>query len=128
MSPQALTGGIHGKTVVISRVLNFNPELPPAPRWRGSPLGLHQLDAVTERVCDVQPKVTLERVFNYLDVGLTQAFDQSRQSAHEESGMSLPGRSKVGFDSEMDLYRTPLEPRAAPFGQFRRLRNLRNAE
>src|SRR4029450_6453449 len=47
---------------------------------------------------------------------------------HDERGMRLACRTKVGFDAEMDLHRAVFEPCAAALRQLGRLRHFRDAE
>src|SRR5262245_33943644 len=42
--------------------------------------------------------------------------------------MRLPGRTKVGVDSEMDLHGPALEPCPTAFGELRRFRDLGDPE
>jgi len=93
-----------------------------------SPLWLHQFDAVTERVIDVHPKVAFESVFKDDNPRGAKTCNQRPEFAHEQRRMGLAGWPKVQFNPEMNLDRAGLEPGTAPFGQLRRLLDLRDAE
>ncbi len=85
-----------------------------------------QFDAIAKWVRD---KGSIEafnrfRVVPYFKTGGRQRFDQARKIADEQSGMRLPGRTKIRFHTKMQLQRATLKPGTTSSSKIWRFGNL----
>jgi hypothetical protein len=81
-----------------------------------------QLEAVAERIEDVEPVESDERLVR--DGRKACGFASRRQvikAAHEDRWMRFAGRAKVCVNAEVQLQRSTSEPHPATSGQIRRL-------
>jgi hypothetical protein len=92
-------------------------------------LPLNQLQSVSERILDIGMHETVACVI--LGKGVARRpedLDQAVQIADEEAGVSLPCRSKLRIDAQVDPDARAFEPRSPPSSKMRRLLDLRQAQ
>jgi hypothetical protein len=90
---------------------------------------LHQFDSISERIINVDSRISFQRPIVPNDVPhALEDRDKIRETFDEQSGMSLSSRDKIGFDAQVNLEITALEPAPAAPNQMRRFGDLRNPE
>jgi hypothetical protein len=72
--------------------------------WKGKLLGLHELEAITERIMGVEPLKPWEiRVPLNIDSMIRKMFGQGVKITNEDAGMCLRRCCEWIFDAEVDL-------------------------
>jgi len=80
---------------------------------------LHQFKSVSERIADVDPVIAGQIVLDDLNTGLAKTLDKLPKIVHKQGGMRLPGRTEVGFYSQMNFDGAVVEPGTTTFGKSR---------
>ena len=98
---------------------------PPEPRRQHRRARFHQLDAVAERVVDVDPIEAVQWfVVHDAAACFPEPADEARETLDDERRVGLGRGTKVGVDSEMHLEIVALEPASAARREMRGLGNV----
>src|SRR5437879_2012444 len=88
--------------------------------------GLHQLDAVAERIVCVHAVVAVQRlILHHVTPSLCEGTHEATHVLHHQGHMCLGAGPELLLDAEMDLDAGTLEPAPAPGGKQRRLGDVR---
>src|SRR5581483_5098704 len=90
---------------------------------------LHQLDAIAERIIDINPVIARERlVFGDSTARRGQFGGKAPHVRDEEGGVCLARGAEILLDTQVDFHRTADEPAATSCCQIFGLVDLRNSE